>query len=225
MDEAVCGYFGFLRDPFRPVICEEDFFGAPSRAQLIQDVVSGVINGRVKLTTIRGGRGAGKTSLMGVVAPQFHKLGLLTVAVGGIASDAYALQHLIGDAAGLPGVACDKPAEAFVDALSDEAHVRRLVLLCDNADTLSATVFSYFCRLMELFQASKMDIHLVLLGSQDSWVDARNPDLENTFERAPVRYVVFPMSDEESGAYLDYKFRHAGRSLRPHNARCGSATR
>jgi hypothetical protein len=186
-------------------------FRTPSRDDFCERVVGDVL-GAAAMVVVQGGRGVGKTSLIPILADAMEARGLVVIRMQAAGQSPLAAQRQIGAAFGLPTDTTIDPDGLF-NALHAERGLQRIVLLFDDADKLSKTMFLYVGRLVELAQTGLTHIRVVLLGGVADWAGLEDEDLDSTRPDKFARHVLFPFSDGEALAYLDHQFRLAGRSL------------
>ncbi len=206
MTDAIHSFFGLTQPAFGPITEPGQIF----RSGLMQPVVKELLAG-AHVLAIRGGAGAGKTAFMHVLAMELQARQLPVAVIDEASASSADILARIGQAGGLNGGAPDP--ENLLRALWDQASIRRLIVLCDNAETLSADAFRTLSLLVQLRLTQPLRLQLVLLGEFGDWQGLAGPDLEDLRQASTSRYITFSLRNSEAAAYLDHRLRYAGQPL------------
>jgi type II secretory pathway predicted ATPase ExeA len=212
MDRDLIRFYGFSRPPFGPVTGPAHLFDGGPYAAIASEIVAEVRAGRAILA-VRGEPGAGKTSLMHLLAWELQAADVLVVRFNATLQSPAKVQRLIGEAGIVEGAGLMEPAE-LLRALRARRGVERLVLLIDDANALSVEMFRYLWLLAQLFHLGRTGLSIVLLGGTHPWPALASDDLQALRQAMASPYVIVPLREQEAAAYLDRKLRYAGRSLR-----------
>ncbi len=206
MTKDMYSFFGLSQPAFGPITAPDQIF----RSGLMEPVVKEILAG-AQILSIRGAPGAGKTAFMHVLAMELQAHGVVIVMVDAASPTPAQVHALIGKAAGLSDTAIEP--EKLLRALWDEAGVKRLVVLCDNAETLSGNTFRYLALLVQLRFTQPLRLQLLLLGQLGPWPGLADPDLEHLRQASTSRHITFSLRKDEVAAYLDHRLKHAGQPL------------
>jgi type II secretory pathway predicted ATPase ExeA len=208
MDRTLRSFYGFDRIPFGAGADAAPPFLSAFHSSLVQSIVDSVLSGSA-VTAVRGGRGVGKTTLTHVVAAGLRKHDMPVVQVAPAQQNPDAVQRLMGEAMGVDGAEARKP-----DDLILSFPAGRLVLVFDDADTLSSAMYRYLSLLLVATNFAPTKIQLVLFGQLGRWAGVGLPDLETLRLATLAGIVIPPLSTADAVAYLDHKLAGAGRPLR-----------
>jgi general secretion pathway protein A len=211
MDADLQTFYGFSRPPFAPG-GESVLTPASSRLALIDGIVAEVRGGR-SITPICGEAGVGKTTLVNLLTRELAKYRLLVITSGSARLSPQSLHRLIGNALGVEAEDALGPL-GLLRAAQEQRNGEQIVLVFDDAETLSPMLFRYLSLLLELFNFGRTQLQIVLVGGLGRWPGLAEPDLEGLRQMAGKRIVIRPLDDDEAEAYLDDKLRSAGGSLR-----------
>ena len=105
--------------------------------------------------------------------------------------------------------------KAQVDILNHyllDAHARgrRVVVIVDEAQQLSAEVLEQVRLLTNLETATRKLLQIILVGQPELRELVNRPDLRQLAQRITGRYHLMPLSREETGAYVRHRLQVAG---------------
>jgi type II secretory pathway predicted ATPase ExeA len=203
--EGTYSHFGLSQPAFGPITEPGQIF----RPRLAEPVLKEILAGSPVLA-VRGGRGVGKTIFMHLLARELALHKVRAAIAGGAATTPAELQALVAQAGGLDAGAAEP--EQMLRALWG-AGVKRLVLLCDDADAISAETFRYLALLLKLRYSQPVRIQVVLLGAAGPWAGLGHPHLDQ-LRAATESYVTLSLRSGEAEAYLDHRLSYAGQPLR-----------
>ena len=199
-------FFGLDQPAFAPITAPERLF----RSGLLGPVAKEVLGG-APVVSIRGGRGVGKTSFMHVLAMALEDSNLTPVMIDGAAASPSGVQTLLARAGDLANH--EGEPEKLLRALWHESGIRRMVLLCDNADRMGADTFRFLALLLKLRVTQPIALQLVLLGEAGAWPGLDHPDLESLRLASSTSFTTLSLRPEEAAPYLDHRLRSAGQTL------------
>ena len=161
-------YFGLFQPPFGPVTDPGRLFASRLLAPVLKEILAGR-----SIVTIKGAPGAGKTSFLHVLAMELRARQLRVAIVAGHGGTRAEIQSILEQTAGLPGRGDD--ADSLLRALWHEAGLKRLILLCDDADTMPAETFAYLSHLLKQCIIQPIALQLVLIGGTGTWPGVAHP--------------------------------------------------
>ena len=148
---------------------------------------------------------------MHVLARELQAKHLATSIISDKGATAAQIQARLEQAGGLARHTGD-PA-SLLRALWYDAGVRRLVLLCDNAETLPAETFQYVSSIRQLCITQPLTLQLVLIGEATVWPGLANQASDALRAATSTSYATLSMRLDEATAYLEHRLVQAGQTL------------
>ncbi len=198
MDAAVWSFYGFRNPPFGPAARRAPFFRTDARSALIQGVADEIRRGR-SVIALRGEPGIGKSALLGDMAVALRVQSCLVVTMDRASQCPAALQAAIADARG--------------QVARRVSAVTRLVLLFDDAESISSGMFRTLSALLKACNSESLKLHLVLIGGPGLWAGLNAPDLAELRKAAISETLIPYLQEAEAADYLDRKLQYAGQPL------------
>ena len=184
--------------------------GSLFHSRLLGPIVKEILAGH-PIVPIKGAPGSGKTSFLHVLAMDLwtRQLGVAVVAEPGATPKM--VQASLEYTGGLTGRDGD-PAR-LLRALWHEAGLKRLVVLCDNSESLPPATFHYLSRLLKSSVTQPITLQLVLIGETGAWPGLEEASLNGLRAAAGSSYTTMSLRQDEARAYLDYRLRQTGQTL------------
>lgn len=109
----------------------------------------------------------------------------------------------------------DRSAKALIDALNVQllranAQDRRIVLIVDEAQTLSPELLEQVRLLTNLETAKKKLLQIILIGQPELRAILDRADMRQVAQRITGRYHLEPLSTQETAVYVMHRLRVAG---------------
>ena len=163
-------------------------------------------------TVISGDIGTGKTTLIRHLLDHMdreHTVGLISNTHRSFGELlqwillAFNLEHTNLDKVGM--------YRRFVDFIIDEyAHNRRVVLIVDEAQNMSAETLEELRMLSNVNADKDQALQVILVGQRELRDTLRRPDLVQFAQRISVDYHLEPLSEEETVGYIRHRLEIAG---------------
>jgi type II secretory pathway predicted ATPase ExeA len=108
-----------------------------------------------------------------------------------------------------------RTTKRYVDALArfllqSQARGRHCVLIVDEAQSLGADVLEQLRLLTNLETHERKLLQIVLIGQPELRTLLANPGMEQLSQRVVARYHLGPLSEEETGRYIQHRMEYAG---------------
>jgi len=207
-------HFGLSRRPFS-LLPDPDFLFWSDSHRRAHAVLEYGLMSRAPLTMVTGAIGAGKTTLV-------HELlrGLGDDIRVGLISNASDLRgellYWVRAALGETADRIADPAavfEAFQKTLIETYSAgRRVVLIFDEAQTLSRDRLEELRMLTNINTGSDVLLQIVLVGQPDLRDTVRRPDMEQFTQRVAASFHLPAMTADIQAKYIDHRLRVAGAS-------------
>jgi general secretion pathway protein A len=109
----------------------------------------------------------------------------------------------------------DKSTKGFIDSLNVQllranAQDRRIVLIVDEAQTLSLELLEQVRLLTNLETAKKKLLQIILIGQPELRAILDRPDMRQVAQRITGRYHLEPLSAEDTVVYVKHRMKVAG---------------
>ena len=109
----------------------------------------------------------------------------------------------------------DRSTKALIDSLNVQllranAQDRRIVLIVDEAQTLSPELLEQVRLLTNLETAKKKLLQIILIGQPELRAILERPEMRQVAQRITGRYHLEPLSAQETAIYLKHRMRVAG---------------
>lgn len=164
---------------------------------LTDSILTDILAGPTVLV-VRGNRSVGKTNLRRALTFGLLKHRLLVVQITSALQSPSKVHRLIGDAVDIAVNETLGPDD--VPRKLQSAHsVGDIVLLVDDAEELSVTMFRYLWLMVKLLRFSGIRLHLVLFGGLGRWHGFEDPELEHLRALAEFYAIVPATYDKPSG--------------------------
>jgi type II secretory pathway predicted ATPase ExeA len=210
VNDELLRFHGFVRPPFEKVADGRELLQPYSVSALIDDISVELYGGNF-IVGVRGVRGIGKTCFAKLLAATLQARDFCTLQAEGAAAQPQHVQRRFGEAAGLTEARPD-PARLLA-MLQQEYSQKRLVLIIDDAEALSAAMFKYLWQMLELCRLQSIRLHLVLVGDIGVWPGLNAPGLAAMRRAAISRHMIPCLNEDEAADYLEHKLGFAGRAL------------
>jgi general secretion pathway protein A len=109
----------------------------------------------------------------------------------------------------------ERSAKALIDSLNVQllranAQDRRIVLIVDEAQTLSTELLEQVRLLTNLETAKKKLLQIILIGQPELREILERPEMRQVAQRITGRYHLEPLSAQETAVYIKHRMRVAG---------------
>jgi len=206
-------FFGFDQRPFLTVPTLDRYFPTASMEQAYQTVTRAIARCEGPVA-IFGGAGLGKTMCCMRIADSVSKsFEVVTLASSHIITRRALLQSLLYEL----GMPYRDPSEGelrlnLLERLqpSEEHHSEGLVLIVDEAQTLSTKLLDELRLLTNIVRQGVPRVRLVLCGTMKLEDSLAHPHLESLNQRLAARCYLTPMSNAETGRYVQHKVELCG---------------
>jgi type II secretory pathway predicted ATPase ExeA len=210
VNDELLRFHGFVRPPFENTADPRKLLQPYSVSALIDEISVELSSGN-RIVGVRGVRGIGKTCFANLLAATLEARDFRALQAAGAAAQPQQMQRRFGEAAGLTEA---KPDPARLLAMLQQEYSRkRLVLIVDDAEALSAAMFTYLWQVLELCRLQSIRLHLVLVGDIGAWPGLNAPGLGAMRRAAISRHMIPCLNEDEAADYLEHKLGFAGRAL------------
>lgn len=205
-------FYGLREKPFS-IQPDPDFLYMGKRHSLAYTMLEYAIHNRAGFTVICGEIGCGKTTLIRRLLNNLGsdvKVGLVTNTHPDLAD----LTEWIMLAFGQPydGVSNVARYDAFQRFLiSEYAQGRRVVLIVDEAQNLSAPAMESLRMLSNINADKDQLLQVVLVGQPQLRTLLKRPELQQFAQRVAADFFIPPLNSVEVGDYIDHRLKVAGR--------------
>lgn len=208
-------FYALEDDPFSPLVHPAWFFASQSHTAALQTLRER-LQARQALAILLGEPGVGKTFLVHAAlapsVPQYITLVHLWYPPGSF----HETLQMIGWELGLKESSDD--AISLTHALhrallTEHEHGRQVVLVIDEAHTLSIENLASLVRLSQVRALTGAPLlQMLLVGLPALWRSFSAPPLRPCTPRTVTRVTLAPLSDDESRAYIRHRLQQAGAS-------------
>lgn len=205
-------FYGLREKPFS-IQPDPDFLYMGKRHSLAYTMLEYAIHNRAGFTVICGEIGCGKTTLIRRLLNNLGndvKVGLVTNTHPDLAD----LTEWIMLAFGQPydGVSNVARYDAFQRFLiSEYSQGRRVVLIVDEAQNLSAPAMESLRMLSNINADKDQLLQVVLVGQPQLRTLLKRPELQQFAQRVAADFFIPPLNSVEVGDYIDHRLKVAGR--------------
>jgi general secretion pathway protein A len=207
-------FFGLTEKPFAITPDPRYLYLSERHAEALAHLLYGVneSGGFIQLT---GEVGTGKTTVVRTLLSRLPQHADVAVIVNPRISPAEFLLTICEEL-GVSIAAADRGSvKQLVDALNRrllEAHSegRRVIIIVDEAQNLSAEVLEQVRLLTNLETPTQKLLQIILIGQPELRVLLDRADLRQLAQRITGRYHLSPLSSEETKAYVRHRLRVAG---------------
>lgn len=205
-------FYGLREKPFS-IQPDPDFLYMGKRHSLAYTMLEYAIHNRAGFTVICGDIGCGKTTLIRRLLNNLGddvKVGLVTNTHPDLAD----LTEWIMLAFGQPYDAISPVAryDAFQRFLiSEYSQNRRVVLIVDEAQNLSAPAMESLRMLSNINADKDQLLQVVLVGQPQLRTLLKRPELQQFAQRVAADFFIPPLNSVEVGDYIDHRLKVAGR--------------
>jgi len=206
-------FFGFSEKPFNLTPDPDYFFLSSVHKRALDYLVYGLESG-MGFIQITGEIGSGKTTLIKSLLRNLSREVKVAYVIHSKGTFTQILRMILED---LEVVAVDRrlSKEAllsrFRDYLVEQARRgNSVVIIIDEAQNLSVEALEEL-RMLSNFETEKAKLlQIVLVGQPELRDLLRRPDLEQLRQRVTVRFHLYPLSEDETRAYIRHRLKVAG---------------
>lgn len=205
-------FFGFTERPFT-LVPDPDFLFWSAQHRRAYSVLEFGILSRAPITLVTGGVGCGKTTLLRELLRQFEDrvtVGLISNAQGGRGE----LIQWVLNSLGVPfdpRVGYVQLFQKLQDFLIEEyASGRRVVLIFDEAQNLSAESLEELRMLTNINTGKDEVIQLVLVGQPELRDMVLDPSLRQLAQRIAASFHLLPLDEKAVRELISHRLRSAG---------------
>ena len=205
-------FFGFTERPFT-LVPDPDFLFWSAQHRRAYSVLEFGILSRAPITLVTGGVGCGKTTLLRELLRQFEDkvtVGLISNAQGGRGE---LIQWVLNSLAVPfdPRIGYVQLFQKLQDFLIEEyASGRRVVLIFDEAQNLSAESLEELRMLTNINSGKDEVIQLVLVGQPELREMVLDPSLRQLAQRIAASFHLLPLDDKAVRELIVHRLRAAG---------------
>jgi len=208
-----CTFYGFRESPFTITPNPRFLFMSAQHREAFAHLVYAV-ESRAGFIELTGEVGTGKTTLLRTFLNKLDDEGHRTALIFNPCLSSLELLTSINREFGLPGgqqsrMELLEALNAFL--LEQKAAGRRVVLVMDEAQNLSAEVLEQIRLISNLETETDKLIQIVLSGQPELLALLARDELRQLNQRITVRYHLLPMSFESTRRYIDHRMELAGR--------------
>lgn len=205
-------YFGFKSDPFKLTPDPKLFFPSSVHSRAKAYLEYGLNQGE-GFIVITGDVGAGKTTLVTHLLSNLDKD--LFVAANIVTSQLKADEVLMMVARAFNITVTSQAKADVLGDISDFlkaqlASGKRCLLIVDEAQTLSFEALEELRMLSNIQVDGGTPLQSFLIGQPQFRATMAQPDLEQLRQRVIASYHLYPVSEEETRDYLEYRLREVG---------------
>ena len=204
--------FGFSERPFTLLPDPDFLFWSPAHSRAFAILEYGVMT-RAPLTVVTGEVGTGKTTLVQAMLRTLEDdivVGLISNAQGGRGD----LLRWVLNALDVPTDANEDYValfQKFLDfTIGEYAHGRRVVLIIDEAQNLSAELLEELRMLTNINAGKDELLQLILLGQPELRQMISRPELRQFAQRVSATYHIDPMDLRTTRSYIRHRLAHVG---------------
>jgi general secretion pathway protein A len=205
-------FFGLNEKPFSITPDPRYLYLSPRHADALAHLLYGISEsgGFIQLT---GEVGTGKTTLIRSVLEQLPDKAEVALILNPRLSPQELLQSICEELRiTLPE---DRSVKALVDTLNAEllranAQDRRVVLIVDEAQTLSTPLIEQVRLLTNLETPKQKLLQIILIGQPELRDMLARPEMRQVAQRVTGRYHLEPLSTQETASYVRHRLRVAG---------------
>ena len=205
-------FFGLNEKPFSITPDPRYLYLSPRHADALAHLIYGISEsgGFIQLT---GEVGTGKTTLIRSVLEQLPAKAEVALILNPRLSPQELLQSICEELRiALPE---DRSVKALIDTLNAEllranTQDRRIVLIIDEAQTLSAELIEQVRLLTNLETPKQKLLQIILIGQPELRDMLGRPEMRQVAQRVTGRYHLEPLSAQETAAYVRHRLRVAG---------------
>jgi general secretion pathway protein A len=204
-------FYGFNIRPFALLPQEEFMFLSRQHRMALDLLVYGLSN-RALFSVVTGDIGTGKTTLLRYLlkrrGPQIS-VGMVTGMNGTFLELLqWTLAEFALDYRGLDKIGMQQLLVDFVKR--EEAHGRRMVLIVDEAQALAPDVLEELRLFSNVSTGYSPLLQIVLVGQLGLRSTLRRADMRQFAQRVGVDYVLTPLDQEQTHAYIRHRLGLAG---------------
>jgi len=206
-------FYGFAEKPFNLTPDPDYFFLSSVHKRALDYLVYGLESG-MGFIQITGEIGSGKTTLIKSLLRNLSREVKVAYVIHSKGTFTQILRMILED---LEVVEVDRrlPKEAllsrFRDYLVEQARRgNSVVIIIDEAQNLSVEALEEL-RMLSNFETEKAKLlQIVLVGQPELRDLLRRPELEQLRQRVTVRFHLYPLSEDETRAYIRHRLKVAG---------------
>jgi general secretion pathway protein A len=205
-------FYGFTVRPFALLPQEEFMFLSRQHRMALDLLVYGLSN-RALFSVVYGDIGTGKTTLLRYLLNRRRGPQITVGMVTGVNGTFLELLQWILSEFGLDHRGLDKIAmqQLLVDFVKrEEAHGRRLVLIIDEAQALAPEVLEELRLFSNVYTDYAPLLQTVLVGQLALRDTLRRPEMRQFAQRVGVDYLLTPLDEEQTQAYIRHRLGLAG---------------
>ncbi|WP_028023156.1 ExeA family protein [Enterovibrio calviensis] len=207
-------HFGLNASPFSLTPDTRRFFGVRSHVDAINTCVSAMEMGE-GLVKVTGEVGTGKTMVCRLLVKALSASFTL-VFLPNPANTVASLHRMIADELRIDS---DLPSDRLLSAIQraaiDAAHQeKRVVILCDEAQTLPDDVLEAIRLLGNLETEQHKLIQLIMLGQPELDERLSQHNMRQLLQRISFSAQLVPLTFAEASAYIDHRLKEQGASAR-----------
>ena len=215
--ETVCqtpmyeAFYGFQENPFRLTPDPRYLFLSANHQEALGHLLFGVHEGN-GVVVLTGEIGAGKTTLLRTLAGDLDASTTLAYLFNPALSDVELLQAINADL----GLSADSTSKRELTdelnrfLLAQQAAGRRVVVIIDEAQNLTAAVLEQLRLLSNLETEQEKLLHIILAGQPELREILAQPELAQLDQRVTTRWHLEPLGVKETAAYVRHRLSVAG---------------
>lgn len=205
-------FYKLTTDPFRLSPDHRFSFGHPSYTKAKAYMQYALQRGE-GFIMVTGAPGTGKTTLINDMLSQIDETRVTVVSLLSTRLRPDDMLHMVATTLGLQ---CDESRKSALlvkikEALTQQHRMqRRVVLMVDEAQDLSANVLEELRLLSNIQLGSQLLLQVFLVGQEPLVKLVRKPDMEHLRQRIIAATHLDPLSIEDTAAFVIYRLKRAG---------------
>lgn len=209
-------FFGFSEDPFR-LTPDRDFFFPSREHTAMAEAVRFGLNQGDGFIVVLGEVGTGKTMLLRILMSEIGDKFVTALLLSPQLTPRQLVQSILCDVGfeerQLIRATLDRLLRALNDYLFKLAERnKRLLVVVDEAQDLNDDSIEQL-RLLSNFESDKSKwLQIILFGQPELEEKLARPHLRQLRQRIGIIETLTPLSEDETGLYVNYRFSRAGRS-------------
>ena len=199
-------FYGFQENPFRLTPDPRYLFLSDNHQEALGHLLFGVNEGN-GVVVLTGEIGAGKTTLLRTLAGDLDAPTTLAYLFNPALSDVELLQAINADL----GLSADSTSKRELTdelnrfLLAQQAAGRRVVVIIDEAQNLTAAVLEQLRLLSNLETEQEKLLHIILAGQPELREILAQPELAQLDQRVTLRWHLEPLGVKDTAAYVRHR--------------------